>query len=158
MNYLFSDTAATLSIANTTIDIEDATGFLDRLSPSQPHTFQTFDDDKDRKNQSLVRILHGTLDDVMTDLTFINAAGGGIYVCVNATDFNGRRTENVTKVRANYADLDGAPVEPVLLADPPADVIIETSPDRFSAFWFVEGESLDQFETIPETAGHPLQQ
>jgi hypothetical protein len=70
-----SDSPATLSIANTTIDVEDATRFLDRLSsPSQPHTFQTFDDDKDRKNQSLVRILHGTLDDVMTDLTFINAA------------------------------------------------------------------------------------
>jgi hypothetical protein len=149
MNYLFSDTPATLSIANTTIDIEDATRFLDRLSsPSQPHTFQTFDDDKERKNQSLVRILHGTLDDVLTDLTFINAAGGGVYVCINATDFKGRRAENVTTVRANYADLDGAPVEPVLLADPPAHVIIETSPDRFSAFWFVEGESLEEFEAI----------
>jgi hypothetical protein len=64
-----SDNPATLSIANTTIDIEDAHRFLDRLSTDQPHTFQTFDDDKDRKNQSLVRILQGTLDDVLTDLT-----------------------------------------------------------------------------------------
>ena len=65
-----SDNPATLSIANTTIDIEDVHRFLDRLSsPNQPHTFQTFDDDKDRKNQSLVRILQGTLDDVLTDLT-----------------------------------------------------------------------------------------
>ena len=143
-----SDNPATLSIANTTIDIEDAHRFLDRLSTNQPHTFQTFDDDKDRKNQSLVRILHGTLDDVMTDLTFINAAGGGVYVCVNATDFKGRRSENVTNIRANFTDLDGAPVKPVLMADPPAHVIIETSPDRFSAFWFVQGENLDQFETI----------
>src|SRR6516165_3086856 len=95
-----SDNPATLSIANTTIDIEDAHKFLDRLSTNQPHTFQTFDDDKDRKNQSLVRILHGTLDDVMTDLTFINAAGGGVYVCVNATDFKGRRSENVTNIRS----------------------------------------------------------
>src|SRR6516162_929924 len=143
-----SDNPATLSIANTTIDIEDAHRFLDRLAPNQQYTFQTFDDDKDRKNQSLVRILQGTLDDVLTDLTFINAAGGGVYVCINATDFKGRRSKNVRKVRANFADLDGAPVEPVLVADPPAHVIIETSPDRFSAFWFVEGESLDQFETI----------
>ena len=41
-----SDNPATLSIANTTIDIEDAHRFLDRLSTNQPHTFQTFDDDK----------------------------------------------------------------------------------------------------------------
>ena len=111
-----SDNPATLSIANTTIDIEDAHRFLERLAPNQPYTFQTFDDDKERKNQSLVRILHGTLDDVLVELTNINASGGGIFVCINATDFKGRRTENVTSIRANFADLDGAPLEPLLVA------------------------------------------
>jgi hypothetical protein len=149
MIYLFSDNPPTLSIANTTIDVEDAIRFLDRLSsPNQPHTFQTFDDDKDRKDSALVRIIHGTLDDVLVDLTMLNATGGGIFVCVNATDFKGRRAENVKHIRANCVDLDGAPVEPILMADPPAHVIIETSPDRFSAFWFVDGERLEEFSDI----------
>jgi hypothetical protein len=144
-----SDNPATLSIANTTIDIEDATRFLDRLSaPNQPHTFQTFDDDKDREDSALTRIIHGTLDDVLSELADINSRGGGVFVCVNQTDLKGRRTENVTKVRAHPIDLDGAPLEPVLMADPPAHVIVETSPNRFSAFWFVDGERLEEFEVM----------
>jgi hypothetical protein len=140
-----SDISIPLSIANNVINTEDANIFLDRLSPNQPHTYQTFDDDKERKDSALTRIVHGTLDDVLADLTMINASGGGIFVCINATDFKGRTANNVLHVRANFADLDGAPVAPVLVANPAPHVIVETSPNRYSAFWFVDGERLDEF-------------
>ena len=39
-----------------------AQAFLDILDPVGVFTFQTFDDDKNRKATSLARILHGTLD------------------------------------------------------------------------------------------------
>jgi hypothetical protein len=142
-----SDIRDPLSIANTDINTDDATRFLDRLSASK-HTFQTFDDDKKRKDERLVRIIHGTFDQVLPTLQDINERGGGVYVCMNQTDFLGRKNENITAIRANSVDMDGAPLEPLLQANPPAHIVTETSPGRYQGFWFVDGEKLDQFGDI----------
>ena len=78
-------------------------------------TIQIFKDSKDCPEYP--RFFH--LDaDVMPfawvlKLEDLNAAGMGVYCCVNMTDGTGRKKENITKVRAAVADLDGAPLDPV---------------------------------------------
>jgi hypothetical protein len=127
-----------------------ATVFLQMLHPDEDHgcTFQTFDDKKDRKHPALKRVLHGTLEQHRKELEAINEAGGGIFVTINRTDFGGRKTENITQVRANFVDLDGAPLKPLRDANPRPHIIIETSPGRYAGYWFVEDEPLDQFSNI----------
>ena len=67
---------------------------------------------------------------------------------INAGDGKGRTEENVTRVRGVFADLDGAPFEPVMTCELEPHVIVETSPGKFHAYWFVTGLRLDQFEGV----------
>ena len=74
--------------------------------------FQTFDDNKQRKDPSLTRILNGSLDEHYETLCRLNAAGAGIYVTVNETDLKGRSIANILNVRAVFqeADRPGIPI------------------------------------------------
>jgi hypothetical protein len=61
----------------------------------------------------------------------VNAKGAGIFVCVNETDGKDREKTNITRVRAVFTDLDGAPIDPVIgetVLQP--HIITETSPER----------------------------
>jgi hypothetical protein len=117
--------------------------FLTRVEPNGSFTFQVFDDAK----QGRVRpaIFHATLDECWRDLKRLNDLGAGIYVMLNQGDGWGRKAENVIRVRAVFVDLDGAPLQPVLDARLKPHLIIETSPGRFQAVWFVTDCRLDQF-------------
>jgi hypothetical protein len=53
-------------------------------------SFQSFDDNKQRKDKRLARILHGTLAEHFDELTRLNAKGAGIFVCINETNGKGR--------------------------------------------------------------------
>lgn len=44
-------------------DLEMARIFLDKLEPNGKFTFQTFDDNQDRKDGRLARTLNGTLEE-----------------------------------------------------------------------------------------------
>src|SRR4051812_17420197 len=91
-----------------------APAFLQRLDANATKfTFQTFDD-TDRKRGRMARVLHGTLDQRASTLDGLNRNRAGVFVTVNATNFKGRSADNVIRVRAVFADLDGAPLEPVL--------------------------------------------
>jgi hypothetical protein len=80
--------------------------FLVALDPqAEGFTFQTFNDDRDREDGSLARILHGTLAERWMELVQLNNNGSGIFVTVNATDLKGRKSDNVTEVRALFVDL-----------------------------------------------------
>lgn len=73
-------------------------------------TFQTFSESPEAKEQRdeyrkrtgnktadpYAKVLHGTLDDHGDTLGTLNAAGAGIYVTVNRTDFGGRSEGNIT--------------------------------------------------------------
>ncbi len=98
--------------------------------------------------QKLVKILHGTLDKHLSLLTELNNSGAGIFVTVNKTDLCGREAKNITKVRAVFVDLDGAPLGPILLAPLEPHIIIETSSQRYHAYWLVEGIKLEDFTRI----------
>jgi hypothetical protein len=126
----------------------DAVRFLAALDAGGEFTFQTFDDNAHRKDESLVRILHGTLKEHWRELVELNSRGAGIYVTVNLTDLKGRKTGNITKVRALFVDLDGGPLDPVATCSTPPHIIVESSPGRWHCYWFVSDVPLDQFKRL----------
>jgi len=132
----------------TTNQIE-AARFLTALDPeASSFTFQTFDDNESRKDKNLVRVLHGTLTEHWDRLQRLNEQGAGIFVTINVTDGRGRKKENITRVRAVFVDLDGAPLEPVLANGRLPHIVTETSPGRWHTYWCIAGLPLDQFKSV----------
>jgi hypothetical protein len=121
----------------------EAEKFLKALdAETDKFTFQTFDEQGEDK--SLVKILHGTLDQHYAKLVELSKAGAGVYVTVNETDLKGRKAENIKRVRYVFVDLDGAPLAPA--KQPRPHIIVESSPKRWHAYWRVEGMALEAFK------------
>src|SRR5271157_6520 len=99
-------------ISKTDPDLEQASRFLKAFTGGEPVTFQTADD-SEKKRPQLARILHGTLDQHVKELTGLNKQGAGIFMMINEGDLVGRTAKSVVSVRAVFVDLDGAPLEPV---------------------------------------------
>ncbi len=108
------------------------------------HTFQVFSDKKGDKPH-ISKVISGTLKEAQSQLFGLNKLGVGIYVTINKTDGRGRKTENITKVRALFADLDGSPLAPILKAKPEPHMIIESSKGKYHAYWLVDDCPLDKF-------------
>ena len=128
-------------------DMNQAQRFLTLLAGDEPVTFQTFDDGATKKPK-LARILHGNLEEHAATLSALNAQGAGVFVMVNRGDGLGRKAANVTGIRALFVDLDGAPLEPVLAAGVEPHITIESSADRYHAYWLVSGCALEQFTQL----------
>lgn len=136
-----------------------AKAFLHRLDPRGIFTFQTFDDDKERQNKALARVFHGTLDQHLDALTQLQRQGAGVFVMVNQGDGQihaGNKTcrtaLNVIAVRALFVDLDGAPLEPVLVTHYP-DIVVESSPKRWHAYWLTNDCPLADFTRYQKQIG-----
>ena len=129
------------------IDLEEAQRFLTWLDPqAERFTFQTFSDGG--KDAHLAKV-HHLQPDQLGPLVRLNGQGAGVFVTVNATDLQGRRKANMQRVRAVWLDLDGAPLGPVQACPLPPHVVIESSPERYHAYWRVEnGVSLEEAETL----------
>ena len=140
---------------------EEAEAFLNALDGKDAQfTFQTFDDVEvwsdekqkniKRQNKDLVRVYHGTFNEHKQKLASINKRGGGVFVTINETDLKGSKKENILKIRAVFVDLDGSPIQPIL--DLPEDlqphIIIESSPNKWHAYWLVDNCSLELFPHI----------
>ncbi len=119
-------------------DLAQARKFLDTLDPKGEFTFQTFDGDKDRKDNRLARTFHGTFDMYVDTLVSLNSHGAGVFVTINKTDLNGRSKQNITEVRSVFVDLDGAPLEPVINHQLEPHIIVESSPNRWHAYWLCQ--------------------
>ncbi len=131
------------------IDIDEAKRFLKALDPTtEKFTFQTFDDKGN--NNALVKVLHGTLDEHAGELRRLNEMGAGVFVTVNETDLKGRKAKNITRVRAVYVDLDGAPLEPVTRHHVQPHIIVESSEGRWHAYWLVNDMPLNDFRGTQE--------
>jgi putative DNA primase/helicase len=128
-------------------DLLQAERFLTLLAEDELVTFQTFDDSK-LKRRELARILHGTLAEHGAELLRLNTAGAGVFFTVNETNLKGREATDIIRVRALFADLDGAPLESVLACGLEPHVIIESSPGRWHAYWLVRGLALSQFTDV----------
>jgi hypothetical protein len=134
--------------ANDTVQLDEARRFLEHLDPGARYfTFQTFDDSGDDK-KSLLRVLNGTLNQHAAELIRLNNAGAGIFVTINETDGRGRKIENIERVRAVFIDLDGAPLEPVLRHNLQPHIVVGTSPNKWHAFWMVDGMPRDDFTAV----------
>ena len=84
----------------------------------------------------------------------LNALGMGVYCCVNMTDGTGRKKENITKVRAAVADLDGAPLDPVWKYEP--TLVVETSPNKYHAWWVADDIPLEGFSQLQKAIAYNL--
>jgi hypothetical protein len=139
-------------------DVVEAHRFLDLIAPDEDVTFHTFPDPEILKSKrSLNRVLHGRLHDHQEELARLNDDGAGIFFMVNAGDgtvHEGEKTfrtsKNVVRVRANFIDLDGSPLDPVLACPVPPSIVVCSSPGRWHAYWLINGEELDQFRPIQE--------
>lgn len=127
-------------------NLTEAAAFLDPLDPRGTFTFQTFDDDKNRKAGNLARILHGTLHQHAAELERLQQLGAGVFVMVNEGDGKGRSKANVVHVRAHYLDLDGAPIDPVMESELPPHIVVESSPGKWHAYWLVDDCPLADFK------------
>lgn len=110
-------------------------------------TFQIFPEGK-ASSHAHAKVLHGSLADQGEVLIEANLKGCGIFVTINRTDGKGRKNENIINVRAVFVDLDGAPLQPVLDAPLSPHMVIESSPDRYHAYWIVENITCDEFTSI----------
>ena len=124
-------------------DPREAKKFLDALCAgdcgNKVLTFQAFSEGKNDRafSQNLVRYLLAR--DGRTICERLNKAGAGIFVTVNKTDGKGRKNKNVTAVRAPFVDLDGAPIDPVREWCLKPYIIIESSPNKYHAYWRHDG-------------------
>ena len=134
--------------AALTPDLAVAKKFLELLGGDEndEFTFQTFDDDPDRTNSSLARVLHGTLDRHFDDLVRLQRRRAGAFVMVNEGDGLGRKAVNVIRVRMLFVDLDGAPLEPVLAWATPPHIVVESSPAKWHCYWRVSDCKLEGFK------------
>lgn len=150
-------------------DFEMARSFLAALG--ETHTYQTFDDTKDRKLKHLIRVISGDAgNEIMHRLFNLNADGAGVFVTVNATDGKGRRRGNMVRVRAIFGDFDDPkPGQPgygvpgyalaqfeAAAAKLPPSIVVESSPGKRHAYWLTnmspeEGEALQA--KMPEAVG-----
>lgn len=132
-------------------DNQQALDFLKTLTGSSEPvvTFQTFDDNKKRGDRFLAEHRHGKLPGSLFQyLKRRNRdKGAGVFVMINEGDGKGRKTENVTKVRALFLDLDGAPMEPARDALRP-HIIVESSPGKFHLYWKVDDCPRERFTAL----------
>lgn len=101
-------------------------------------SFQTFDDDADRRDKRLTGVHHvgQLMSSDYAKFKALNDRGAGIYMTINETNGHGRTAADIVKIRAVYADFDGTPLLPVWEYNP--SIVIETSPGKFHAHWLVE--------------------
>ena len=125
--------------------------FLQVIAPgTKIFTFQAIDDSP-AKRQHLAAIRHGSLEDCAPWLSAQNAAGAGVFVTINETNLKGRKTANVVRPRALWADFDDGRSDTFerLIAHPmPPSIIVESSPGKLHAYWPVTGLALEEFTPL----------
>src|SRR5262249_8063456 len=125
-------------------DRAEAARFLPLLDPTATRfTFQTFDDDKERKNQALARVLHGSLDDCFAELARLNNLGAGIFVTINETNLRGRLATDIVKVRCLFGDFDNG--VPLPQDGPRRFMAVQSSATGRHGYWKPNGVALDAF-------------
>lgn len=125
-------------------DLTAAASFLQWIdAPASGFCFRTFPD----LGNGVGHNYNGPLSQHAAALAADNTAGRGVFVVVNA---GGHRGAEINQVRAVFADLDGAPLAPVLACDLLPHIVVESSPGRFHAYWLCDGLPLAQFKPLQQ--------
>lgn len=112
-----------------------------------PQAFQVFTDYKAAVDPVYPGQKYGTLAQHRGSLRSINRRGGGIFFSVNQTDGTGRKTANITRVRAYVIDCDGlrtsaaknARIERIYRSGLQPSALIETR-NGIHAYWYSRGD------------------
>jgi hypothetical protein len=128
-------------------DFDMAQSFLEEFDPEcKCWTFQTFDDNADRKDKRLARTLHGMLEEHWDTLVDLNQQGAGVFFTVQQTDCRGRKKENITRVRAVFQEDDGDGKELAFIPN----IVVESSPGKFHRYFILEDATFDDFTRIQQ--------
>lgn len=127
-------------------NMREAKLFLDTLDKNAEFTFQAFEESKLFATKLAPKIFHGTLECLQDVLIERNLLGHGIFVMPNEGDLKGRRESNVIRVRAQWVDLDGAPIDQIYATPLQPHIVVESSPARWHAYWKVNHCPLDDFK------------
>lgn len=135
-------------IPNPKPNLAQAERFLTWLDDTADFfTFQTFDDLGSRKDKSLARVLHGSLEQHLTDLERLQWRRAGVYVTVNETDGQGRKLANMVRPRCIFCEWDNAGQRlPVWPLEP--HVVNETSPGKYHCYWFSDDLAWADFDAL----------
>lgn len=127
-----------------TLDLSTAVvaSFLQALDPTaQAFTFQLFHETN--KSQPPV-VLHGSLDELQSELMRYNNLGYGVFVTVNETDGLGRKASNIQQVRALFVDFDDKEVLPEPHLKP--SIVVQSSENHKQHWYWLVGDCpLDKF-------------
>ena len=134
-------------------DLDQASRFLNTIDPDanclKSHwCFQTFQEKGNTNKSFRPWHDHGQLSDMAAKLTSANRNMGGVFVVINETNGLGRDGDDIVRVRAVFADLDGAPLEPVLSCGLTPHAVVESSNGRYQVFWRVSDCPLDKFNGL----------
>ena len=136
------------------INLEDARRFVEMFG-NGPHAYQTFDDDKTRKDSKLrSKDWYGTFDDYKDRLVVRNQGGAAVSICINQNEGAKRAKDHIVKIRALFLDTDGAPLQAILDAVLTPHMIIESSPGRYHCYWLVDDCPVNQFNPIMLALAH----
>jgi hypothetical protein len=135
-------------------DLAKARKFLKILAPDGKICFQTIKEGQ--ASTATSKYKYGSIDDLFSWLTEQNQKGAAITFMVNEGDGKGRKAENVTKIRAVFVDLDGAPLGPVENAKLKPHAIVETSQGKYHAYWLVSDVELSDFSPLQKALAKKL--
>jgi P4 family phage/plasmid primase-like protien len=132
------------------VDLSSSQKFIDLLTGGTGIcTFQTFGEKKVVNGpRPWPSVIHGTLEQQAGRLKKLNHEGHGIFVCVNETDGQGRKSENIVRARSLFLDLDGSPLDPVSEAGLKPHMVVESSPGRYHVYWLVNDVTLTEFTEL----------
>ena len=90
--------------------------------------------------------LRGTLLQQRHALQTASVDGAEVFFMVNETDGNGQTKQNVTSVRALFADLDGTPLRNIKRIPIEPHLVVETSPGKFHVYWLIQNVPISAFQ------------
>jgi hypothetical protein len=107
-------------------------------------SFRTFDDSAERNNKLFVRKFSSSLKPIASQLHALNEQGAGVFMVINE---GGQTGAEITRIRAVFADTDGAELEPLLQLKP--HMVVESSPGKWHVYWLVESDfPMGQFKPV----------
>lgn len=132
--------------ATLTHNMAEAGHFLSLLDETaETFCFRVFDDNEKRKDARLAGKFEGSLEQVWPQLLASQSRGCGVYVVANAGE---QTNDTIYKVRAVFADTDGAPLDPILSCGLEPHIVVESSPGKWHVYWLVDGLPLAAFRDV----------
>jgi hypothetical protein len=127
-------------------NLKHAKAFLMMLDlNAKEYHFRTFDDTKKKGGG---RNYCDTLENLSGTFKNVNQKSNGVFVVIND---GGRVDAEITKIRAIFADTDGAPLDPIINSLEP-HMVIETSPGKWHVYWLVDQDFPSDKFKITQTA------